>query len=290
VEPTRLELEHDQLDLRYETLRLRREAVEQRLLGSLSARGQQVPIVVVALAEAPARFRVIDGFSRVRALKRLGFDTVWATAWELPELEALLLCRGLRSATETAIEQAWLLAEMADHFALDGEELARRFDRSPSWVSRRLALVRVLPQAVQEAVRQGHIPPFAAMRHLVPLARAKPQACTEVAEAMARHRLSSRESGDLVRLWRRADRLHRPRILADPRLALRAGQQLEEPEPARAARTWLRDLETLAPEIERLGQHLPDLDALQRRRACAARAEAHQALATLGQLLGDLSC
>lgn len=290
MESTRLELEHHQLDLRYESLRLRREAAEQRLLGSLSAHGQQVPIVVVALAEEPSRFRVLDGFCRVRALKRLGLDTVWAIAWELPELEALLLCRGLRSAAETAIEQGWLLAELADHFALDGEQLARRFDKSPSWVSRRLALVRVLPQAVQEAVRQGRITPFAAMRHLVPLARAKPKACTELAEAMARQRLTTRESGELVRLWCRAERFHRPRILADPRLALRAGQQLDESPSVPQGLAWLRDLEDLVLAIERLRQAVPALDALGRRRAQAAVAEARQALTRLEQALAEALC
>jgi ParB-like chromosome segregation protein Spo0J len=106
------------LDLRYERLRLRREEAEQRLLGSLAACGQQVPIVVVAVAEEPGRFRVIDGFRRLRALVRLGHDTIWATSWELTELDALLLSRGLRTASETAIEQAWLVAELSERFHL----------------------------------------------------------------------------------------------------------------------------------------------------------------------------
>ena len=41
-------------------------------------------------------------------------------------------------------------------------ELARRFDRSPSWVSRRLAMVQTLPESVQEHIRQGRIPVRAA--------------------------------------------------------------------------------------------------------------------------------
>lgn len=158
MESPRLDLEPHQLDLRYERLRLRREEAEQRLLGSLAACGQQVPIVVVAVAEEPGRFRVIDGFRRLRALLRLGHDTVWATSWELTELDALLLSRGLRTASETAIEQGWLVAELSERFHLAGEELARRLARSASWVSRRLALVRLLPESVQEEVRCGSAP------------------------------------------------------------------------------------------------------------------------------------
>jgi ParB/RepB/Spo0J family partition protein len=290
MESSRLDLEPHQLDLRYERLRLRREEAEQRLLGSLAACGQQVPIVVVAVAEEPGRFRVIDGFQRLRALVRLGHDTVWATSWELTELDALLLSRGLRTASETAIEQGWLVAELSERFHLAGEELARRLARSASWVSRRLALVRVLPESVQEEVRCGHIAPHAAMRHLVPLARAKRGECAEIAAAVAAHRLTSRELGEFVRLVRRASRLDRPRLLADPRLALRARQCLAVSQEAPGS-LWLREVEALATALCRLRESLPVLSAFEHRQADGALAQARQALIALSQALGgDPSC
>lgn len=291
MEEPRLELEHHQLDLHYERLRLRREVLEPRLVGSLAAAGQQVPIVVVARGEEPGRYRVIDGFRRVRALARLGRDTVWATVWELPELDALLLSRGQHAVSETALEQGWLLTELTESFGLDGEELARRLDRSASWVSRRLALVRVLPAAVQEAVREGRIAAHAAMRHLVPLARAKPKACAELAEAAARQRLSSRETGELVRLYCRASRRERPRLLADPHLALRAHQILEAETDERDVRVWLRGLEALAPAIDRLRQHQPELEGTERQRSQTAVTAAGQALEALELALrGESPC
>jgi ParB family transcriptional regulator, chromosome partitioning protein len=289
MESTRLDLEPHQLDLRYERLRLRREEAEQRLLGSLAACGQQVPIVVVALAEEPGRFRVIDGFRRLRALLRLGHDTVWATSWELTELDALLLSWGLRTASETAIEQGWLVAELSERFHLVGEELARRLARSASWVSRRLALVRLLPEPVQNEVRCGHIPPHAAMRHLVPLARAKPAECAELAAAVASHRLTSRELGEFVRLFRRASRLDRPRLLADPRLALRARQSLSVSEEAPGL-LWLHEVEALPAALDRLRESFPALSECERRQAHSALAQARQALIALEQALGDQAC
>lgn len=284
MEPTRLDLEPHQLDLRYERLRLRREEVEQRLLGSLAAYGQQVPIVVVAVAEEPGRFRVIDGFQRLRALVRLGQDTIWATSWELTELDALLLSRGLRTASETALEQGWLVSELSERFHLSGEELARRLARSPSWVSRRLALVRLLPEAVQDEVRCGHIVPHAAMRHLVPLARAKPAECAELALAVAAHGLTSRELGEFVRLVRRASRLDRPRLLADPRLALRARQSLSVGAEAPSL-LWLREVEALATALDRLRESLPALSSFERQQADGALVQARQALLALEQAL-----
>ena len=49
------------------------------------------------------RFVVIDGYKRVRALRRLSQDAVRATAWEVTEVEALLLERLMRTAGEDAL-------------------------------------------------------------------------------------------------------------------------------------------------------------------------------------------
>jgi len=49
----------------------------------------------------------------------------------------------------------WVLAELERRFRYGLDELARRFDRGVSWVSRRLALVEVLPEAIQQQVRVG---------------------------------------------------------------------------------------------------------------------------------------
>ena len=136
-----MEVEFHQLDLRYDSLRVRRPASYGRLVASLAEHGQGVPIVVVAAPEVqdPSRYVVIDGHETVRALKRLRHDTVQATQWNLSEAEALLLSRSLRIAeAETALEQGWLLKELRTAFSL--QELAQQFNRSLSWVSRRLAL------------------------------------------------------------------------------------------------------------------------------------------------------
>ena len=115
---------------------------------------------------------MIDGHKRIAALQQLGRDTVEATVWAMSEAEALLLSRSLRfSPQESALEQGWLLAEMEQRFGYSLEELARRFDRSVSWVSRRLALVELLPEAIQQQVREGKIAAQVAMKYLVPVAR-----------------------------------------------------------------------------------------------------------------------
>ena len=112
------------------------------LLASLAESGQQTPIVVVAVVGQPDRYVVIDGHKRITALQQLGRDKVEAVVWPMSEAEAVVLDRSLRlSEHETALEVGWLLAELEQRFGYGLDELARRFDRSVSWISRRLALV-----------------------------------------------------------------------------------------------------------------------------------------------------
>ena len=240
-----MDLEFHQLDLRHEGLRVRRPDRERRLLSSLAERGQQVAIVVIRLPEEPNRFLVIDGYKRIRALERLGHDTVCATVWDMDETEALILDRSLRTAEgETALEQGWLLSELHRSFGLSLDDLARRFDRSVSWVSRRLALVRELPESVQQYVRLGKIGAHAAMKYLVPLARAKRHDCERLAEQIAHHQFTTQEVGVLYAAWRNQP-LIRARVIDDPKLFLRARREIEEedPEGVHAGEELLRNLD-----------------------------------------------
>ncbi len=133
-----MQLEFHQLDRRHEHLRVRNPQRQQQLLASLAAAsGQQTPIVVVAVAEQPDRYLVIDGYQRIAALEQLGRDTVEAVVWPLSEAEALVLDRSLRwSKRDSALEEGWLLAELEQRFNYSVEELARRFDRSVRWAPR----------------------------------------------------------------------------------------------------------------------------------------------------------
>ena len=190
-----MQLEFHQLDRRWEHLRVRHPQRQRRLLASLAEVGQQTPIVVVAAACEADRYLVIDGYKRIAALQQLGRDTVEAVVWPMSDAEALLLDRSLRlSEQETALEQGWLLAELEQRFGYGLEELARRFDRSVSWVSRRLALVELLPEAIQQQVREGKISAHIAMKFLVPVARINLEDCERMAAVFAQHHCESRAS------------------------------------------------------------------------------------------------
>lgn len=265
-----MQLEFHQLDRRWEHLRVRHPARQRRLLASLAEAGQQTPIVVVAAEGQADRYVVIDGYKRIAALEQLGRDTVAAVVWPMSEAEAVLLERSLRlSEHETALEVGWLLAELEQRFGYGLDELARRFDRSVSWVSRRLALVEALPEAIQQQVREGKIPAQVAMKFLVPAARQSLEDCQRMAAIFAQHHCDTREAGRLYAAWRQGSPAIRKRILDESELFFKA--QRREVKPSTTAAELLRDLELAAAIINRAQRRLAGATELDGQQGEAAR-------------------
>jgi hypothetical protein len=169
----------------------------------------------------------------------------------------VLLDRSLRlSEHETALEVGWLLAELAQRFDYGLEELARRFDRSVSWVSRRLALVEVLPEAIQQQVREGRILAQAALKFLVPVARQSLEDCQRMAAIFAQHHCDTREAGQLYAAWRKGSPAVRKRILDDPALFFKTQRQAQEQAPVGTGGELLRDLEMVVAIVNRAQRRL----------------------------------
>lgn len=251
-----MEIEFHLLDLRYEGLRRRCPDQERRLLASLAQHGQQTPVVVVA-AEGGRRV-LVDGYKRVRALRALKADTVLATAWDLAEAEALLLAQLMRCASgDGPLELARLLRELHERFVLSQEELARRFDKSQSWVSRLLALAEDLPEEIQAQVQAGAIAAHAAVKYLVPMARAKRADALELVAALKGRRPSSRQMGALYGAWLHGGAKSRELLLKDPWTFLKAQEELQraKAEPS-VAQLLLADLGTLGAIARRLSKRL----------------------------------
>jgi ParB family chromosome partitioning protein len=257
---SRLKLELWQLDLRYEGLRIVTPPRQGRILASLAEHGQQSPVLVVRAANG--HYVLIDGYRRVSALHKLGRDTVEALVLPMGEAEALVYgLREARGAKRCALEEGWWVRELVEHHRFNLDRIAVSLERSKSWVSRRLALVKQLPEPVQTRVRQGKVCPHAAMRYLVPLARANKGACQRLTEHLGNARLSTRQMGKLYVAWRRADRSERSRLEENPLLYLKALEELER-NPAHAEQATadhgnlLKDLEILIRVCYRIRQTL----------------------------------
>lgn len=246
-----MQLELHQLDRSWEHLRVRDRHRQARLMASLVESGQQSPIIVVRAEGAERRYVVIDGYQRVAALEQLGRDTVEATVWEMSEAEAVLLDRSLRyRQPETALEQGWLLSDLQRRFGYSVEQLARRFDRSSGWVSRRLALAERLPEPIQQHVRQGRISAHIAMKYLAPVARVSSQDCEKLAAAVLKCGCDTRQAGQLYAAWKSGSRMVRERVFAEPALYLKT----QPPAPA-LVKTPAAELERDVAQLVRVLEH-----------------------------------
>jgi ParB-like chromosome segregation protein Spo0J len=282
---------------RFAALRLHDRARLGRLKASLERQGQLVPVVAVAEAGKEGHWVLIDGYRRREALQSLGEDRIWVDAWERSVDEALLAClaRGPDRPWE-AIEEAALIEELARRHTL--QAIAEQLGRDVSWVSRRLSLIKALPEDLLAQVRQGRISLWAASRILVPLARANAEHARTLLEKLEQEPLSSRELKRLYERYEQAPRAQRQRLVENPGLFLKAVQSREEkvaeqrlaagPEGA-----WYHDLRVLSAILSRLAGQVPTLfaptqDASERERLLQAFAPAKTQFERLKQTLAEI--
>lgn len=279
-----MEIAIETLDVRYERLRRSDPRREKRLLASLAEVGQQFPILVVG-GEGGAVI-VVDGYKRVRALRKLGREMTLTARWDLSEADAVMLEGLMRDGGgDGPLEQAWRLKELRDRFGLSGAELARRFDKSVSWVSRRLALVSALPVAIQDHVRRGAIVAYGAMKFLAPLARANKDDCLRIADGIAPLAPSTRQMRELYSAYMAARGESRRKIVENPALYLRVCAENSDPkiEPT-SGRILLDDLGMIGSVTRRVHKHL--------REGIARRVrdeERHEIVTAVGQTEVDVT-
>ncbi len=260
-----MEVEFHQLEKKYAGLRIADTQRTARLVASLCAHGQQQPVLVVGDGgheDGVERYVLIDGYARVAALDELKRDSVAATVLDLSEAQARVLAFRLEhTRARSAIEEAWLLRELIEGHAIAQRALGPLLGRSPSWVSRRLALIAVLPAAAEAAVRAGRLPAHAAMKYLVPLARANAAQCAQLITHLGRQRLSVRQLARLYAGWRAGTTEQRQAIVERPLLYLALDEKQEEvaapadPGTEREQRL-LRDLGVLAGVCRRVREAL----------------------------------
>ena len=213
-----MQLELSHLDLRYAGLRIIRPSKVSKLIQSINENGQRSAVLV--LESASSKPILIDGYARVAALNALKRDLVTAQpVMETSQSALLSRLRQMSTSSSSAMEQGWILGELRAN-KLSQSELAIELGRSTSWISRRLALVQAMSDAVQDAVRSGKICPHGAMRYLVPLARANTEHCYTLVKCLGSTAISSRKIGMIYEAYRKADAIGKPRLLENPLLYL----------------------------------------------------------------------
>ena len=258
---TVLRLDLHTLIARFARLRLQEPGKLARLQRSIEQQGQLVPVVAVPERGAePPQWVLIDGYRRLEALGRLGADRIWVDVWERSVDEALLAClaRGPERSWE-AIEEAALIAELAQRHSL--QTIARQLGRDVSWVSRRLSLLKALPEDLLNQVRQGRLSLWAATRILAPLARANSAHARTLIEQLEHQPLSTRALKRLYAQYQQATKVQRARLVENPGLFLEALNSREELAAERRLAegpegAWCKDLAIVAQILKRLLQQV----------------------------------
>jgi ParB-like chromosome segregation protein Spo0J len=257
------EIEMAQLHLRYAHTRIEWPQRVLALASSIERFGQILPVIV--LKEEGNSFVLLDGYLRVKAMKRCLRDTVMAEIWEGKEEEALveILARA-NSRKWDLLEEAALLRELHDQHHLSQSRIASMVGRKQSWVSGRLALYSALSEELLESIRRGSISTWAATRVIVPIARAIPEHAKVLSENLSQASLSTREMAQFFCHYQKANRKQRENMVRDPFLFLKALRAKEETTEAKSLKEglegkWLRDLRVIAQMLRGLLREVPTL-------------------------------
>jgi ParB/RepB/Spo0J family partition protein len=142
VEETFLEIPISEIGESYARLRLIHPKAEARMVASLGKFGQIFPVVVTR----KQRYELIDGFKRVRALKRLGREQVMARVLEVGEhgQKAAMLDLNWNRGSISDLEEGMVVHSLCREDGLSQVEIAVLVGRHKSWVCRRLSLVERL--------------------------------------------------------------------------------------------------------------------------------------------------
>jgi hypothetical protein len=256
-----LESDLHRLDLRFASLRMRQPRRVERLARSIEQSGQLVPLV--AVAEQPNHWVLIDGYLRLEAMRRLARDTAEVELWDCPVAQALLITLvRVQGRTWEAIEEGALIRELTTQFALSQREVARQTGRDVSWVNRRLGLVQELPEALFVAICQGELSTWAATRVLAPLARANNDHAHRLLDALQRAPLSTRALATWFQHYQKANRPTRERMVTEPRLFCEALQAQAREQADKALRAgpegaWLAGLKRITQRLRGLQKQAP---------------------------------
>lgn len=220
-----MNIEHHCLVTRYSHLRIRKPDAVEKLTTSIEQYGQLTPVAVVP--EANNRWVLIDGYLRMKALKRLGKDTIEAEEWSCSVSEALIMVIKNQAARALEIfEEALLLYELYKEFGLSQNILAERLGRDQSWVSRRLSLLEFLPDSVLPALIGGKISLWVATRVLTPMARAITLHAEQLLKYLLKNVHNTREIKSFYEHYQKSNATERKKMVNEPGLFFKAQRLL----------------------------------------------------------------
>jgi len=250
------EIELSQLDLRYESYRLKEPIAEKRLLGVISERGIEEALEGVAVHGCNA---VLNGFKRYRCAKKLGIGKVPYLSLGEGEVGGIvtLLCTS-KDKSLNILEQARFVDELKNVHNMSIAQIAEELSRSNSWVSMRVGLMDEMSEKIRELLFKGAFPVYSWIYTVRPFMRMKGVKLEEVeqfVEAVSGKKLSVREVEHLAYGFFEGPESFRSEVLSG-NLALPLAQIQEATENcddcSKFERAFLNDLEAAQKYIQRV--------------------------------------
>jgi ParB/RepB/Spo0J family partition protein len=189
-----LDIALEKIDGSYGRLRLIQPQAETSMFKSIERFGQMTPAVVSSCGND--RYEMIDGFKRLRALRRLERDSIRARVLEGHGrvLKAAMIQLNRAGRTIRDMEEALVVVSLYREEMLNQVEIGTLLGHDKSWVSRRIALIEKLSDDVLEHLRLGLITPTHG-RELTRLPRGNQKLTLD---SLLKHHLTSRETRQLV--------------------------------------------------------------------------------------------
>lgn len=186
-------IEISDLDLRYESYRMRHEGSEKDLLCSILEYGIQEPLEGVDTKDGRI---LLNGFKRYRCAKRLGIGIVPYVSLGNDEAMGIIqLIRISNTKSLTILEQAKLIDELKRAHGMSALEIAKQVGRSKSWVSMRIGIIGEMSETVREWIFAGKFPVYSYMytlRQFIRMNYAKKEEIDEFVNLVSGKKLSIR--------------------------------------------------------------------------------------------------
>ena len=146
----------DAIGQRYADLRIIQPQAEKAMERSMQSYGQLTPVIV---GQENGRYEMVDGFKRLRAGRRLGYERLQARV--MPggrrAMKAAIIYLNTKARTIADIESAMVIRSLYREDHLSQVEIALLLNRHKSFVCRRLKLVEKLNDEVLEHLKLGLI-------------------------------------------------------------------------------------------------------------------------------------
>jgi hypothetical protein len=208
-------IETTQIDLRFEHLRLKDPAQEQRLLVSIIEQGIQEPLQCV-VGPSDKNAILLDGFKRYRCARKASIRLLPVASLGEDETEGIVtFIRTSNGPKLHALEEAALVSELKNQYGMGAREIADHIGRSLAWVRLRLGALEGMSEAVHREVFSGRFPLRSYMYTLRPVTRVTTPKTSEVdtfVKATSGKGLSTRHLDLLTHAYFKGPKLLRAQI------------------------------------------------------------------------------